>query len=487
MKTKSEIYLGTLAKNSFLSLWSFPFAFTDEGRKTPAQTGKELADLLVVFGDQVIIFSDKHCEYPTHADELIAWNRWYRKAIEKSVKQLVGAERWIREYPKRLYLDAKCQKPFPPLLANITAPAIHLVAITRGSSAACSKHFGNSSSSTYILNSSLSGDDHLEKPFQIGRLNNAGSWVHVFDETSLDFVMSELDTVSDFVRYLNERARFLSSKKVIVPGEEELLALYYENTNAVGHCLPDLSSVDADGVLYEEGGWSNRLADARFAQRAEVRKSSYAWDRLIEYFTQQMGHREIGGPRETPLSELEESLRVMATEDRFSRRVLSRSATEVFSRKLEAGSRFLRVSKPLETTGVVYVFAAFEAHAGQTDQPYRAARGEFLQAACLAAKAQWPKIEKVIGIAHQSASSTDSSFDLVGLFFEPEPLTEEELREVQALQDKWRILHTHTESAHQVDEFPNVAESNPESVAAINNRSYRKLSKKQRRTMRRRN
>lgn len=261
MKTKSEIYLAALAKNSFLSLWSFPFAFTDEGRKTPAQTGKELADLLVVFGDQVIIFSDKHCEYPSHADELISWGRWYRKAIEKSVKQLVGAERWIREHPRRLYLDAKCQRPFPPLFANIAAPAIHLVAVTRGSSVACFKHFGNSSSATYILNSSLSGGDHLKNPFQIGRLNDAGSWVHVFDETSLDFVMSELDTVSDFVRYLNERARFLSSKKVIVPEEEDLLALYYANTNLAGHCLPDHSNVDADGVIYDEGGWVNLLAD----------------------------------------------------------------------------------------------------------------------------------------------------------------------------------------------------------------------------------
>ena len=73
--------------------------------------------------------------------------------------------------------------------------------------------------------------------------------------------MSELDTVSDFVRYLNERARFLSSKKVIVPGEEDLLALYYANTNLAGHCLPDHSNVDADGVIYDEGGWVNLLAD----------------------------------------------------------------------------------------------------------------------------------------------------------------------------------------------------------------------------------
>ena len=194
-----------------------------------------------------------------------------------------------------------------------------------------------------------------------------------------------------------------------------------------------------------------------------------------------MGRREIDGPRETPLSELEESLRVMATEDRFARRMLSQSATEVFSRKLEPGSRFLRVRNPSETTGAVYVVAAFETHLGSSDERYRVARREFLQAACYAAKVKWPTVQKIVGIAHQSASSTENSFDLMGLFLEPSPLTDEEISEVRVLQDKWRIFHTHTESVYKVDEFPSVDESNRKSVTPVDKRSYRKLSKKQRR------
>jgi hypothetical protein len=55
--TESERLLAKLAEKAFLSLWVFPNVYKDEGI-TKGQ-GEELCDLLVVFGDHVIIFSDK--------------------------------------------------------------------------------------------------------------------------------------------------------------------------------------------------------------------------------------------------------------------------------------------------------------------------------------------------------------------------------------------------------------------------------------------
>jgi hypothetical protein len=99
-QTTSEKYLAELSKRSFLSLWSFPHLYTDEGKKTAQGTGRELCDLLVVFGSHVLIFSDKHCAYKDTGQVIVDWPRWYRKAVLASIKQLYGAESWLSRYPR---------------------------------------------------------------------------------------------------------------------------------------------------------------------------------------------------------------------------------------------------------------------------------------------------------------------------------------------------------------------------------------------------
>lgn len=47
--------------------------------------GKEFCDVMVVFGNDVIIMSDKLINYNIEIDEKIAWNRWYKSAIESRV------------------------------------------------------------------------------------------------------------------------------------------------------------------------------------------------------------------------------------------------------------------------------------------------------------------------------------------------------------------------------------------------------------------
>src|SRR5687768_5334548 len=104
--TPAEQYLKMLCDNTFLSLWSYPGLFRDQG-------AKEVADLLVVFEQDVIIFSDKDCVYPTTPDAQVNWTRWFRTAIVKGANQAWGAERWITAFPDRLFLDPKCTQPFP--------------------------------------------------------------------------------------------------------------------------------------------------------------------------------------------------------------------------------------------------------------------------------------------------------------------------------------------------------------------------------------
>lgn len=85
--TASERLLANLCERSFLRLWTYPNLFK--------RAGKELSDLLVVFREEVIIFSDKSCAYPETGNAQLDWQRWFRRAVAASAHQIHEAERWI--------------------------------------------------------------------------------------------------------------------------------------------------------------------------------------------------------------------------------------------------------------------------------------------------------------------------------------------------------------------------------------------------------
>ena len=129
--TASESFLQDLCGNTFLSLWSYPRVYRDQGKQAQGD-GKELCDLLVVFGDHIIIFSDKNCNFPIEKGEDVAWKRWFKRAIENSAKQAWGAERWIRDFPERVYLDKSCTKPLPIDLIITEKTKFHLIVVAHG-------------------------------------------------------------------------------------------------------------------------------------------------------------------------------------------------------------------------------------------------------------------------------------------------------------------------------------------------------------------
>ena len=88
---ESERLLMRLCRRSFLSLWAHANLHTAQDMRDGKGSGKEFADVLVVFGDDVIIFSDKHVEFQ-HSKQLeLAWSRWFKRAIADSARQLYGA------------------------------------------------------------------------------------------------------------------------------------------------------------------------------------------------------------------------------------------------------------------------------------------------------------------------------------------------------------------------------------------------------------
>jgi hypothetical protein len=136
---ESERKLAQLGKNIFLEMWSYPNVYYEKG--------KELADLLVICDNHVLIFSDKKIIFDVSKDLNLAWERWHKEAILKSIKQLRKAEYRIRNFPDRIFLDAKCSHKFPISVPDVKDIKIHLLCIANGTKEACKKFFGDSTGS----------------------------------------------------------------------------------------------------------------------------------------------------------------------------------------------------------------------------------------------------------------------------------------------------------------------------------------------------
>jgi hypothetical protein len=80
---------------TFLSLCSHAGIYRDHG-KSGTRDGKEVCDLLVVFENHVIIFSDKDCGFPNAGDLRLDWSRWFRRAVENSARTRMMTEPPIR-------------------------------------------------------------------------------------------------------------------------------------------------------------------------------------------------------------------------------------------------------------------------------------------------------------------------------------------------------------------------------------------------------
>jgi hypothetical protein len=404
--TPSEKYLKKLCDRSFLSLWSYPGIFRDQGRRSGKGDGKEVADLLVVFENNVIIFSDKHIHFEKTERIEVGWGRWFRNAVLKSAQQVWGAERWIRQFPKRLFLDKGCTVPFPIDVPDPARATFHRVVVAHDASRVCREYFGGGSGSL-ILDSGVIGEDaHLKHPFVIGRVRSDRGYVHVFDDTSLDVVMSYLDTVSDFVAYLTKKEKLLTSGlHVRAAGEEELLGEYVKRLNSEG----DHDFIIPKGtthVFLAEGLWEKFLnSDQRKAQ-AMANEISYRWDLLVEKFLHHMmsGTQYASSHRE--ISEQEKSFRWLARENRTRRRMLANDLLGLL-KKTPADFRASRVVLPSRPGDPYYLFLLLPYYPSLKEREYRDARGYLLESYLMVVKLHYPDAQHIVGIATETLARED--------------------------------------------------------------------------------
>src|SRR5260370_4270724 len=126
---------------------------------------------MVVFDQHINIFSVKNIGFKEEDPKSLASRRWLRKAVDESVRQIDNAERWIR----RGVVAYTCDKGKSIDIPDLKRLKIHRVAVALGS----------------------------KRKVGIPSCDFGKGFVHVFDEESLFTLLRELDTVTDFVDYLD--------------------------------------------------------------------------------------------------------------------------------------------------------------------------------------------------------------------------------------------------------------------------------------------
>ncbi len=175
--------------------------------------------------------------------------------------------------------------------------------------------------------------------------DHGAGFVHVFDEATLFTLLSELDTITDFVEYLRKREQLLTTPQqgTIIGSEEDLLVAYYFGVHSF-----DKLQDGAYDLRVIAGSWDDFTDMPEYKAKKEADEISYVWDQLISKIHDDYanGDMDFGGD----LKSVDGITRTMAREPRFYRRYLSEAFTEFMEDPMKK-SRFM-----LGDSGIGYVF-----------------------------------------------------------------------------------------------------------------------------------
>ena len=466
--TGAERYLSRLCDRTFLSLWSYPNVFRDQGRTCAARPdakgdGKELCDLLVVFDNHVIVFSDKNCTFSNNGDIQVDWGRWYKKAIQGAARQIAGAVRWIKSYPDKLYLDNCCTVPLPIDLPAACSLIFHRVVVAHGISKICKEKLGGSGS--LVLCPSICDDMHVKTkehdgtPFQIGQIDKNNGYIHVLDDTSLEIIMQTLDTVSDFVQYLSKKEELINSDRLIfAAGEEDLLAHYLKNTDSHDEHTFFPNTTDAyRAIAIDEGIWCEFEKHPQRLAQIKANKISYLWDSLVEKFIYHLTTGTSAYMSHPDIKYQEKLFRILARENRLRRRLLA-EAFIGFIEKTPAGFRGTRIVAPSLPGEPYYLFLLLPRQQGVSDEKYRRTRRALLENYLVILKLHFPDAVHIIGLATETNFSASQSEDF--FLMDTSGWTNkdnEEAKTVELDMIQRGLLSPRTRFESAVEEYPSVS------------------------------
>jgi hypothetical protein len=293
---------------------------------------------------------------------------------------------------------------------------------------------------------------------------------------ALELLARELDTVTDFTRYLTRRERIIRSGRLSpVVGEHELLAQYLISGG------PDEEHdfrrpgggerQEGEKLKIPAGSYAALATQAGYKARKEADKVSYQWDALIGLFTASIlkGEAEGAFGTEPDPFKAEQGVRSMALEPRLRRRLLGGLIVDA-KEKAEAAKadQFARNMVPGahsadEMVGYVFVILAHHGEApGPAYTEYRKRRVVMLHGYCLNLLQGNRSLKRAIGIGIDASPKvtgrTGGSEDFYAL--EVDAWTAELDRLAEEMKKDLGLLKPEnvTHSTVSVDEFPRVTD-----------------------------
>lgn len=171
----------SIASSTYLKYWCYPDPKDELGN------GKQICDLLILFRNVAIIIEIKNYEFKGN------YERYFNNTLKKAISQINGAERKL--FKSNLNLSIKHY-----LKGVLNFDCTNYTKIQR-----------------LIVNLST---EPLFYPG--GELTNSSEFVHIFNWFGFLKVVQELDTIPDFIKYLETRENTFKEKQlVIAQGEEE--------------------------------------------------------------------------------------------------------------------------------------------------------------------------------------------------------------------------------------------------------------------------
>jgi hypothetical protein len=395
MMNKSEQFVYRTCRKSFLSLWSYANPL---GKK-----GKELCDILVVFDIYIIIFSVKDISLSNSGDDVVDAQRWLKNAVDKSVDQIYGAERWLRNAKSVTKNDGSQGLPLPPLDTR----KVFRISVSLGSQG--------------------------KIPIMSGDYGKGV--VHIFDSISFALILKELDTIHDFIAYLAAKENLHESDTqywVDSGGEEDLLAYYLVNNRQF-----DMS---ASLIMIADDYWHGYSNSNEYRSKIEANSQSYTWDELIESISQDALNEvlEFG----STLNDAEQVVRIMAMEDRFSRRVLGKLFLEFIGQNKSRS----RVVPSVMTSSRIYIFLI----AYDEERKFVVAE---LGGRCFVARGIAKDCNKVVGIAvHLSKFKKGFALDL--FYLDKPDWTAQDTEQMEYAQKNFGWFVNSLQTKISEDEYP---------------------------------
>lgn len=352
--------------------------------KKTEKVENELADTLIYFQGNLICFQVKSKRVPATVDKKPAEYQRIEKAVFKGITQLATI---LRALEKNSALKVQNSHGIQLEINSSNVKKLFGIVIL-----------------DIIGEEDFREDDKIaiERGFTI--FKNIPT--HLFLKRDLELISTEIDTLPDFIKYLNIRASLYSNGQIISETQErDLLALYKINPSDVNEAAKNKILIHIVPGFWDE--YQNKYAK-EISRRNDDNKCSYLIDDIIEYLhkgiesdKKLIADYEDPLPYENTLEEYFEVVSELAGFDRLTRRNLAEKFIQKMRKadKKPIGSYFLELQSNI---GIVFYSSS------------RPRDERFIFLKCLASSAYCKfNLRKVIGISTDNASATSHSFEII--------------------------------------------------------------------------